>query len=121
MAEPSEIRYDKATKTLFVTFEDGKNFALSAELLRTQSPSAEVQGHSPAERKLVSGRRNVGIIHIEPVGHYAVRLVFDDLHDTGLYSWDYLYHLGKDQAEIWQAYVDELTAAGLTRDPPKRR
>ena len=120
MAEPTEIRYDKASRTLLVTFDDGQSFSLPAELLRTQSPSAEVQGHSPSERKLIFGRRFVGITGIEPVGHYAVRLIFDDLHDSGLFSWDYLYHLGENQAEIWQAYLDELTAAGLSRDPPKR-
>jgi DUF971 family protein len=120
MIEPSEIRYDKAAKTLFVTFDDGKSFALPAELLRTQSPSAEVQGHTPEERKLVFGRRHVGIIGIEPVGHYAVRLIFDDLHDSGLFTWDYLYHLGENQVAIWQAYLGELADAGLSRDPPGR-
>jgi DUF971 family protein len=117
MAEPTEIRYDKAGRILAVSFDDGKSFRLPAELLRTQSPSAEVQGHSPAERKLVSGRRHVGIIGIEPVGNYAVRLIFDDLHDSGLYSWSYLYDLGVRQDDIWQAYLDELATAGLSRDP----
>ncbi|PKU23583.1 gamma-butyrobetaine hydroxylase-like domain-containing protein [Telmatospirillum siberiense] len=120
MADPTEIRYEKASHTLFVAFDDGCNFALPAELLRTQSPSAEVQGHAPSERKLISGRRHVGITGIEPVGNYAVRLIFDDLHDSGLFSWSYLHHLGENQAEIWQAYLDELAAAGLTRDPPGR-
>lgn len=120
MADPTEIRYDKASHTLSVSFDDGRDFTLPAELLRTQSPSAEVQGHSPSERKLISGRRFVGITGIEPVGNYAIRLIFDDLHDSGLYSWDYLYHLGENQAEIWQAYLDELAEAGLTRDPPGR-
>jgi DUF971 family protein len=120
MPDPTEIRYDKASKTLFVSFDDGHSFSLPAELLRTQSPSAEVQGHSPEERTLVAGRRHVGITGIEPVGHYAVRLIFDDLHNTGLYSWTYLYHLGEHQAEIWRDYLDELAQAGLSRDPPKR-
>ncbi|MDR3440662.1 DUF971 domain-containing protein [Telmatospirillum sp.] len=117
MPEPTEIRYDKASHVLDIAFDDGAHFHLPAELLRTQSPSAEVQGHSPDERKLVSGRRHVGIIGIEPVGNYAVRLVFDDLHDSGLYSWSYLYHLGQDQDEIWQAYLSEIAAAGLSREP----
>jgi DUF971 family protein len=120
MSEPTEIRYDKAAKTLFVTFDDGQDFALPAELLRTQSPSAEVQGHSPAERKLIAGRKHVGIIGIEPVGHYAVRLIFDDLHDSGLFTWTYLRLLGETQSEIWQSYLQELADAGLSRDPPKR-
>jgi DUF971 family protein len=117
MPDPTEIRYDKMSRELQVEFDDGQSFRLPAELLRTQSPSAEVQGHSPAERKLVSGRRHVGIIGIEPVGQYAVRLTFDDLHDSGFYSWDYLYHLGKNREAIWQAYLQELAEAGLSRDP----
>jgi DUF971 family protein len=117
MPEPTEIRYDKTAKTLIVSFDDGEVFTLSAELLRTQSPSAEVQGHSPAERRLVPGRRHVGIIGIEPVGNYAVTLIFDDLHRTGIYSWAFLYDLGKHQDTVWQAYLDELAAAGLGRDP----
>ena len=117
MREATEIRYDKATKTLTVSFGDGASFTLPAELLRVKSPSAEVQGHSPSERKLVAGRRHVGIMGIEPVGHYAVKLSFDDLHDTGLFSWDLLYELGKNQDRLWQEYVDELAAHGLSRDP----
>lgn len=116
MHEATEIRYDKAAKTLTVSFNNGKSFTVTAELLRVMSPSAEVQGHSPAERKVVAGRRHVGIMAIEPVGHYAVKLTFDDLHDTGIYSWDYLYELGRDQDERWQAYLDELTAKGLSRE-----
>lgn len=120
VVEPTEIRYDKAARTLHVFFKDNKHYALSAELLRTQSPSAEVQGHSPDERKIVSGRLNVGIIGIEPVGNYAVRLIFDDLHDSGIYSWSYLHQLGEYRDEIWKAYVEELAAAGLSREPPPR-
>jgi DUF971 family protein len=117
MPTPSELRYDKQSKILTVAFDDGKSFALPAELLRVTSPSAEVQGHSPDERKVVAGRRHVGIVGIEPVGNYAVRLVFDDLHDTGIYSWNYLYELGAGQAEKWQAYLADLAAHGLSRDP----
>jgi DUF971 family protein len=107
----------KAERQLVVTFEDGQTVALPAELLRVESPSAEVQGHAPGEKTLVAGRRHVGIIGVEPVGHYAVRLTFDDLHDTGLYTWDYLYALGQDQDRIWAEYLAALAAAGLSRDP----
>jgi len=117
MPTPTEIRYDKAGKTLFVTFDDGAAFALPAELLRVESPSAEVQGHSPAQKKLVAGRRHVGIIGIEPVGHYAVKLTFDDLHDSGLYTWDTLRNMGENQERLWHTYLDAISAAGLSRDP----
>src|ERR1700722_1571994 len=97
MPTATEIRLDRATKTLHVTFDDGTAFALPAELLRVESPSAEVQGHDPSQKQVVAGRRHVGIIGIEPVGHYAVRLVFDDLHDTGIFSLDYLAELRPGQ------------------------
>ncbi len=106
----------KDRRSLRVAFDDGTAFDLPAEYLRVTSPSAEVQGHSPAERKTVPGKRDVAIIGVEPVGNYAVKLVFDDLHDTGIYGWDYLYRLGAEQAEKWQAYLDELAAKGLSRD-----
>ena len=114
---PEEIKVDKAAHTLTVLFSDGKRFVLPAELLRVESPSAEVQGHSPSQKQVVSGRMHVGIIAVEPVGNYAVKLVFDDLHDTGIYAWDYLYALGERQDAIWTAYLAELEAAGLSRDP----
>ncbi|MBY0429624.1 MAG: DUF971 domain-containing protein [Rhodospirillales bacterium] len=117
---PTEIKLNKADKALDVSFEDGKRFVLPAELLRVESPSAEVQGHSPAERKLISGRRHVGIMKVEPIGNYAVKLVFDDLHDSGIYTWQYLYHLGETKDEIWAGYLAELEAAGLSRDPSGR-
>lgn len=113
---PSEIRYDRALRLLRVTFPDGA-LSLPAEYLRVESPSAEVQGHGPGQKKLVTGRRHVGIIGIEPVGHYAVRLIFDDLHDSGLYSWDYLRELGREHDTRWQSYLDELAEKGLSRDP----
>jgi DUF971 family protein len=112
---PSELRLNPE-KTLFsVTFTDGTAAGLSAELLRVVSPSAEVQGHSPSERKLVPGKRNVSIQGVEPVGNYAVRLVFSDGHSTGLYSWSYLYEIARKKDEMWDAYLDELAAAGLSR------
>ncbi len=114
---PSEIRYDGASRTLHVAFADGTAFALPAEYLRVESPSAEVQGHGPNQRKTIPGRRHVGIIAIEPVGNYAVRLTFDDLHDSGIFSWDYLQALGREQDSRWAAYLDALAAKGLSRDP----
>jgi len=113
---PTELRLAKDRRSLQVVFDDGSAFVLPAEYLRVTSPSAEVQGHSPAERRTVPGKRNVQIIGVEPVGNYAVRLVFDDMHDTGIYGWDYLFRLGAEQAEKWQAYLDELAAKGLSRD-----
>lgn len=115
--QPTEIKVRKAEKRLDVTFEDGNTFAIPAELLRVESPSAEVQGHSPGEKKLVSGRSHVGIIAVEPVGNYAIRIVFDDLHDSGLYTWDYLYWLGANQDQIWREYEAALAQAGLSRHP----
>jgi DUF971 family protein len=113
----SEIRLDRTARILHVSFTDGARFALSAEYLRVESPSAEVQGHGPSQRKTVAGRRHVGIMRIEPVGNYAVRLVFDDLHDTGIFSWEYLYELGRDYEKKWTAYLGALAAQGLSRDP----
>lgn len=117
---PLEIRLKQAEKMLEVDFDDGSSFRLAAELLRVESPSAEVQGHGPSQKQIVAGRRHVGIIGVEPVGNYAIRIKFDDLHDTGIYSWRYLYELGSRQDEIWQAYLAALEARGLSRDPPKR-
>jgi DUF971 family protein len=118
---PTEIRLAKDKRTLHVTFEDGTSFALAAEYLRVMSPSAEVQGHSPSERKTVPGKREVQIIAVQPVGTYAVKLVFDDMHDTGIYGWDYLWELGERHDERWANYLAELAAKGLPREPPARR
>ena len=117
---PTELRLAKDKKSLTVVFEGGESFTLAAEYLRVVSPSAEVQGHSPAERKTVPGKRNVAILEVHPVGNYAVRLVFDDMHSTGIYSWDYLHELGRDHGRIWQDYLDELADKKLSRDPPPR-
>jgi DUF971 family protein len=116
-AWPTEITLKKAEKALHVAFDDGTSFVLPAEYLRVESPSAEVQGHSPSQKKLVSGRRHVGIMSLEPVGNYAVRITFDDLHDTGIYSWKYLHKLGLEQEERWAKYLAELEARGLSREP----
>ena len=117
MAEPwpTELRLDKDKRVLTVSYDDGQSFALPAELLRVLSPSAEVQGHSPDQRVTVAGKKNVGIARIEPVGNYAVRIVFTDGHDTGLYVWEYLRELGERKEERWQEYLKELAAKRLSR------
>ena len=114
---PTDLRIDKANKTLTIAFESGESFVIAAELLRVESPSAEVQGHGGDQKMTVAGRRHVAIIGAEPVGNYAVRLSFDDLHDTGLYSWRYLYKLGAEQDRLWAEYLQNLDAEGLSRDP----
>ena len=114
---PTEIRLRKQERILEIDFDDGSRFALPAELLRVESPSAEVQGHGPGQRTLIAGRRHVGIMAVEPVGNYAVRIKFDDLHDTGIFSWRYLYNLGREKDRVWQAYLDALAERGLSRDP----
>jgi DUF971 family protein len=113
---PTEIRLKDKGRTLAVSFAGGEAFELSAEFLRVMSPSAEVQGHSAAERKTVGGKQNVAIIQVEPVGNYAVRLVFDDMHSTGIYSWRYLHELGSEYETRWAEYLAELGAKGLSRD-----
>ena len=117
---PIEIRLKRAEKLLEVAWADGARYALPAEYLRVESPSAEVQGHGPGQKVTVGGRRHVGILRVEPVGHYAIRIAFDDLHDSGIYSWAYLRELGEQQAERWAAYEAALAEQGLSRDPPGR-
>jgi DUF971 family protein len=112
---PTELRLRKDRKALTVAFDSGETFDLPAEYLRVKSPSAEVQGHAPEERKIVPGKQNVQILEVLPVGNYAVRLVFDDMHSTGIFSWDYLRDLGVNQPAHWQDYLDELAAKGLSR------
>ncbi len=111
------LRYRREARILDVTFADGAQFALPAELLRVESPSAEVQGHGPGQKVIIAGRRHVGIMRIEPVGHYAVRLAFDDLHDSGIFSWSYLRELGENQQRLWADYEAALALKGLKRDP----
>jgi DUF971 family protein len=117
MAEPwpTELKIDKDKRVLTVSFDDGTSFALPAEMLRVMSPSAEVQGHSPDQRVTVSGKKNVSILRLEPVGNYAVRIVFDDGHDTGLFVWSYLRELGENREVRWQDYLADLAAKGLSR------
>ena len=117
---PTELRLARDRRSLRIAFDDGSAFDLPAEYLRVTSPSAEVQGHSPAERKTVPGKRDVEIVAVEPVGNYAVKLVFDDMHSTGIFGWGYLHELGTRQAERWADYLAELEAKGLSRDPPAR-
>jgi DUF971 family protein len=115
---PTELRLRKDRKTLTVVFDDGETFDLPAEYLRVCSPSAEVQGHSPSERRTVGGKQNVEILEVHPVGNYAVRLVFDDMHSTGIFSWDYLFELGRNREDNWRRYLDDLAAKNLSRAPP---
>jgi DUF971 family protein len=117
---PTELRLKQAEKRLEVDFDDGRRFQLPAEYLRVESPSAEVQGHGPGDKVIVAGRSQVGILALEPVGNYAVRIRFDDLHDTGIYSWQYLYELGQEHETRWAKYLAEIEKRGLSRDPPKR-
>jgi DUF971 family protein len=118
LAWPVELRLPKDRRSLRVVFDDGRTFDLSAELLRVTSPSAEVQGHSEAERKTVGGKRNVTILSVDPVGNYAVRIGFDDMHSTGIYSWTFLRDLGVNAGRRFQDYLDDLQAKGLDRDRP---
>jgi len=117
-AWPVEIRLMRDRRALQVSFDDGEIFDLSAELLRVTSPSAEVQGHSEAERKTVGGKRNVTILSVDSVGNYAVRIGFDDMHSTGIYSWAFLRDLGLNAGRRFQEYLDDLQAKGLDRDRP---
>lgn len=115
---PNELRVFKGEGRIEIDFSDGKTFVLPAEYLRVESPSAEVMGHGgPATKKIVSGRRHVKIVTVQPVGNYAIRIVFDDKHDTGIYSWSYLHELGETQAERWAEYQAALLFYGLSRDP----
>jgi DUF971 family protein len=114
---PTELRLHKDRKTLTVAFDDGERFDLAAEYLRVRSPSAEVQGHSPSERRTVGGKQNVQILEVLPVGNYAVRLVFDDMHSTGIFSWDYLFELGRKREDYWRDYLGELRDKNLSRAP----
>jgi DUF971 family protein len=114
---PVELRYRKGARLLEIDFENGATHALAAELLRVESPSAEVRGHTPSQKQVVPGKRLVGISRLEPVGHYAVRIVFDDGHDSGLFTWGFLHELGETQAQVMRSYEAALESRGLSRDP----
>ena len=113
--QPESINLHQKSRILEINFSDGRNFELSCELLRVYSPSAEVKGHGPGQSVLQTGKENVSITRIEPVGHYAVKLIFDDGHETGLYSWAYLYELGENKDELWKDYLQGLSDAGHQR------
>ncbi|WP_117191264.1 gamma-butyrobetaine hydroxylase-like domain-containing protein [Rhizobium terrae] len=117
---PTELRVSKDRHTLNITFNDGRSFPLAAEMMRVLSPSAEVQGHAPGQKVTVPGKRNVGIRAITPTGNYAVRIGFDDGHDSGIFTWTYLRELGEQGEELFAAYERELAEKGLSRDPPQR-
>ncbi|MDE2082557.1 MAG: DUF971 domain-containing protein [Burkholderiales bacterium] len=117
-AQPTALTLHQASRVLEIAFDDGVAFRIPFELLRIYSPSAEVQGHGPGQEVLQTGKREVGIVSMTQVGHYAVQPVFSDGHDSGIYSWSYLYHLGADQDALWQRYAERLAAAGVDRDAP---
>ena len=112
---PTELRVSRDRRTLKVTFNSGESFDLDAEMLRVLSPSAEVQGHSPEQRVTVGGKQDVTISEMVPVGNYAVRIVFDDRHDSGIYTWSYLARLGREKDALWAAYLAELEEKGMKR------
>ena len=120
MAAPTAIRYHSQSRVLELEYPDGAAFELSCEILRVYSPSAEVRGHGPGQEVLQTGKKHVAISDIKPVGNYAVQLVFDDGHDTGIYSWDYLRELGENREPMWAHYLERMTAAGATRDPDEQ-
>ena len=117
---PTELRVSKDRQRLAVTFNDGESFELSAEMLRVLSPSAEVQGHGPGQKLTVPGKRNVGIMSMTPTGNYAVRIGFDDMHDTGIFTWTYLRELGERGEELFSAYENELREKGMTRETSEK-
>jgi DUF971 family protein len=117
---PAAVTVHQQSRVLEVGFDDGKTFRIPFELMRVYSPSAEVQGHGPGQEVLQTGKRDVTIVGIEPVGHYAIQPTFSDGHDTGIFSWQYLYRLGAQQDELWKAYLERLAEAGLDRDAPMK-
>ena len=116
-ARPTDIKLHQKSRVLEIEFDDGRHFNFPCEYLRVYSPSAEVRGHGPGQEVLQLGKENVNITHIDPVGTYAVCLHFDDGHNTGIYSWDWLHHLGVNQENLWKEYLDRLAKAGVTRKP----
>jgi DUF971 family protein len=118
MPSPTAVTVHQRSRVLEVAFDDGASFRIPFELMRVYSPSAEVQGHGPGQEVLQTGKRDVVVVAVEPVGHYALQPRFSDGHDTGIYSWDYLYHLGSQRDELWRRYEQRLAEAGVTRDTP---
>ncbi|HET9644993.1 MAG TPA: DUF971 domain-containing protein [Burkholderiaceae bacterium] len=115
---PTELTVHQQSKVLEIAFDDSRRFRIPFELMRVYSPSAEVQGHGPGQEVLQTGKRDVVIVNVEPVGHYAIKPTFSDGHDSGLFTWDYLHHLGSRQDELWRQYEQRLKAAGKRRDDP---
>ncbi len=120
-AHPTEIKLHQQSCTLEIAFDDGARFNMPYEYLRVETPSAEARGHGPGQETLQTGKRNVKLLNVEPVGTYALKLIFDDGHDSGLYTWEYLYELGKNQDAIWAEYLKKLEAAGESRDFSKEK
>ena len=118
MPQPTDLTVHQASRTLEIAFDDGTRFRIPFELMRINSPSAEVQGHGPGQEVLQTGKREVEIVTLEPVGNYAVQPTFSDGHSTGIFSWDYLHFLGSQQDELWRRYEERLKAAGVDRDAP---
>ena len=114
---PIEIRIKSKEKALEIDFDNGESFKIKAELLRVESPSAEIQGHGSGQKVTLAGRRHVGILSVEPVGNYAIKISFDDMHDTGIYSWQYLYDMGANQSDLWHDYLMRVKELGFSRDP----
>ena len=114
---PLEIRIKSKEKALEIDFDNGESFIIKAELLRVESPSAEIQGHGSGQKVTLAGRRHIGILSVEPVGNYAIKISFDDMHDTGIYSWQYLYDLGANQNDLWHDYLSRVEELGFSRDP----
>ena len=114
---PIEIRIKSKEKTLEIDFDNGESFKIKAELLRVESPSAEIQGHGSGQKVTLAGRRHVGILSVESVGNYAIKISFDDMHDTGIYSWQYLYDMGANQNDLWHDYLMRVKELGFSRDP----
>jgi len=117
MLNPTEITLHKQSRMLEIAFDDGARYRLPLEFLRVYSPSAEVRGHGPGQETLQVGKKDVGVLDIEPVGSYAIKIGFDDGHDSGLYTWEYLHDLGQNQDALWQEYLQQLEAAGASREP----
>ena len=120
-AQPVSLTVHQASRLLEIAFDDGAAFRIPFELMRVYSPSAEVQGHGPGQEVLQTGKRDVGITDIQAVGHYAVQPSFTDGHESGIFTWGYLYHLGSSQAELWQRYEQRLAEAGMNRDAPMHK
>jgi DUF971 family protein len=116
---PTEIKLHQASRVLEISYDDGRTFKLPYEFLRVYSPSAEVRGHGPGQETLQTGKRDVTIVSVEPVGRYAIQPKFSDGHESGIFSWDYLYGIGEDQEALWQRYLDRLAAANASRDPAR--